>query len=199
VASRLRGHSSTHRRRAHTYVQWPFSPPGTGTFSRPYFQLIHAIIVCFLLYYILIIQGDLSTRRFQTAGLSVSGDRYSFLVHSAYVPAYFDTTTEEHLGWDQMEFCDVLVTLDSPQHTEEVGASQFTQAPPVWTQPTQPQAPGAGGATPDDAGSSQAAMATPSLDQLGPWVVRAPDPWTYDRDQTWAGARAVRAKRGRRI
>jgi hypothetical protein len=30
-------------------------------------------------------------------------------------------------------------------------------------------------------------------------VVRAPDPWMYDRDQTWAGARAVRPKRGRRI
>jgi hypothetical protein len=56
-----------------------------------------------------------------------------------------------------------------------------------------------GRATPDAAGSSQAAMATPSLDQLAPRVVRAPDPWTYDRDHTWAGARAVRGKRGRRI
>jgi hypothetical protein len=36
-------------------------------------------------------------------------------------------------------------------------------------------------------------------DQLGPRVVKAPDPWTYDRDQIWAGARAVRAKRGRHI
>jgi hypothetical protein len=45
----------------------------------------------------------------------------------------------------------------------------------------------------------QAAMATPSPDHLGPRVVRAPDPWTYDRDQTWAGARAVRGKRGRRF
>jgi cytochrome c1 len=131
----------------------------------------------------------------------------------------FNTTTEEHLGWDQMEFCDVLATLDSPQQAEEVGASQFTQAPPVWTQPAQPQggattvdggatmaggatpaaggaipaggatpagggATPAGGATPDVAGSSQAAMATPSPDQLGPRVVRTPDPWTYDRDQT---------------
>jgi hypothetical protein len=42
----------------------------------------------------------------------------------------------------------------------------------------------AGRATPDVAGSSQAAMATSSPDQLGPRVVRAPDPWTYDRDQT---------------
>jgi hypothetical protein len=29
----------------HTYVQRPFAP-GAGTFSRPYFQLMHAIIVC---------------------------------------------------------------------------------------------------------------------------------------------------------
>jgi hypothetical protein len=43
----------------------------------------------------------------------------------------FDTAIEEHLGWDQMEFCDVLVTLDSPQQAEEVGASQFTPTPPV--------------------------------------------------------------------
>jgi hypothetical protein len=35
----------------------------------------------------------------------------------------FDTTTEEHLGGDQVEFRDVLVTLDSPQQVEEVGAS----------------------------------------------------------------------------
>jgi hypothetical protein len=26
-----------------------------------------------------------------------------------------------------------------------------------------------------------------------------PCPWTYDRDHTWADARAVRGKRGRRI
>jgi hypothetical protein len=57
----------------------------------------------------------------------------------------------------------------------------------------------AGRAKPDAAGSSQAAMATPSPDQLAPLVVRAPDPWTYDRDHTWADARAVREKRGRRI
>jgi hypothetical protein len=29
----------------HAYVQWPFAPPGADTFSRPYFQLMHAIIV----------------------------------------------------------------------------------------------------------------------------------------------------------
>jgi hypothetical protein len=30
----------------HTYVQRPFVPPGLGTSSGPYFQLMHAIIVC---------------------------------------------------------------------------------------------------------------------------------------------------------
>jgi hypothetical protein len=30
----------------HTYVQRPFVPPGAGTFSRPYFHLMHTIIVC---------------------------------------------------------------------------------------------------------------------------------------------------------
>jgi hypothetical protein len=57
----------------------------------------------------------------------------------------------------------------------------------------------AGRATPDAAGSSQAAMATLSPDQLAPRVVMAPDPWTYDWDHTWVGARAVRGKRGRHI
>jgi hypothetical protein len=69
--------------------------------------------------------------------------------------------------------------MDAPQQAEEVGASQLTQPPPVWTQPSHmtPMAAGgatmaaagatpAGGATPDAAGSSQAAMATPSPDQL---------------------------------
>jgi hypothetical protein len=105
----------------------------------------------------------------------------------------FDTTTEEHLGWDQMEFNEVLASLDAPQQAEEVGPSQLTQAP-VWTQPTQPAAGGgtpAGGATPagggtsDAAGSSQAAMATPSRPAR--------------TAEIWAGARAVRPKRGRRI
>jgi hypothetical protein len=106
-----------------------------------------------------------------------------------------------------MDFGDVLATLDAPQQAEEVGPSKLTQAP-IWTQPTQPATDGGtpaggatptGGGTPDAAGSSQAAMAIPSPDQLEPRVVRAPDPWTYDRDQTWAGARAVRPKRHRRI
>jgi hypothetical protein len=38
----------------------------------------------------------------------------------------FDTTTEELLGWNQMEFRDVLATQDSPQQAEEVGESQLT-------------------------------------------------------------------------
>jgi hypothetical protein len=78
--------------------------------------------------------------------------------------------------------------MDAPQQAEEVGASQLTQPPQVWTQPSQltlaaggvTQAGGgatsAGKATSDAAGSSQATMATPSPDQLGPRVVRAPDP-----------------------
>jgi hypothetical protein len=53
----------------------------------------------------------------------------------------------------------------------------------------------AGGGTLDTAGSSQVAMVTPFPDQLGPRVVRAPDPWTYDQDHIWAGARAARLKR----
>jgi hypothetical protein len=80
-----------------------------------------------------------------------------------------------------MEFRVAFAMLDSPQQAEEVGASQLTRPPPVWTQPPQ-STPGAGratpagGATPDVAGSSQAAMATPSPNHLGPRVVRAPDP-----------------------
>jgi hypothetical protein len=126
----------------------------------------------------------------------------------------FDTSAEDQLAWDEFGF---LATMDgAPQQAEEVGASQLTQPPLVLTQPSHLAAdgvttaggatpagggasPAGGGATPDAAGSSQAAMATPSPDQLVPRVVRAPDPWTYNRDHTWAGARAVRGKRGRRI
>jgi hypothetical protein len=42
----------------HTYVQRPFVPSSVGTFSGPYFQLMHAILVCLWLYYIIIVQGD---------------------------------------------------------------------------------------------------------------------------------------------
>jgi hypothetical protein len=51
----------------------------------------------------------------------------------------------------------------------------------------------------DAAGSSQAVLTTPSPDHLGQRVVRAPDPWTYDKDRTSSGARAVGGKRGQRI
>jgi hypothetical protein len=33
--------------------------------------------------------ADLYAKRFHTTGLSLTGGRYSFLVHSAYVPACF--------------------------------------------------------------------------------------------------------------
>jgi hypothetical protein len=101
------------------------------------------------------------------------------------------------LAWDEFGYGDILATMDAaPQQAKEVGASQLTQPPPVLTQPSQltPVAGGAtttsgatpagGGETPDVAGSSQAAMATLSPDQLEPRVVRTPDPWTYDRDHT---------------
>jgi hypothetical protein len=131
-------------------------------------------------------------------------------------PSTFDTAAEDQLAWDEFGYDAILATMDgAPQHADELAASQLTQPPPVLTQPSQfalggattagdatPAGGGAspaGRATPDAAGSSEAVMATPSPDQLGLRVVRAPDPWTYDRDHTWAGARAVRGKRGRRI
>jgi hypothetical protein len=120
------------------------------------------------------------------------------------------------VAWDEFGYNDILASMDgAPQQAEEVGASQLTQPPPVLTQSSQLAAGGAttaggvtpagggatpaGRATPDVVGSSQAAMATLSPDHLGPRVVRTPDPWTYDRDHTSAGARAVRGKRGRHI
>jgi hypothetical protein len=75
-------------------------------------------------------------------------------------PPTFDTTTEEHLAWDEFGYGDILATMDAtPQQAEEVGASQLVQRPPVWTQLSQltSAAGGAtpgGGATPDAAGSS---------------------------------------------
>jgi hypothetical protein len=131
------------------------------------------------------------------------------LVHSAYVPVCFRRDHRGPAGLGSDGLGDILVPLDAPQQAEEVGPSQLTYAA-VGTQPTQPlggATSAVGGATPAGratpaggaAGSSHAAMATPSPDQLGPRVVRAPDPWTYDRDHTWAGARAVRPKRHRHI
>jgi hypothetical protein len=121
-----------------------------------------------------------------------------------FQPSTFDTAAEDQLVWDEFGYNDILATMDgAPQQADEVGASQLTQPSPVLTQPSQLAAGGAtpagGGAstadraTPNAAGSSQAAMATPSPDQLGLQVVRAPDPWTYDRDclhpwlVDWAG------------
>jgi hypothetical protein len=127
-----------------------------------------------------------------------------------FQPSTFDTAAEDQLAWDEFGYNDILTTMDgASQQADEVGASQLDTATTSLTQPSQLVAGGAttagkvspagGGATPDAAGSSQAAMATPSPDQLGPRVVRAPDPWMYDRDHTWASARAVRGKRGRHI
>jgi hypothetical protein len=109
-------------------------------------------------------------------------------------PSTFDTAAEDQLAWDEFGYDAILATMDgAPQQADELAASQLTQPPPVLTQPSQFAAGGAtpvGRATPDTAGSSQTAMATPSSDQPGPRAVRAPDLWTYDRDHTWAGARA---------
>jgi hypothetical protein len=97
-----------------------------------------------------------------------------------FQPSTFDKAAEDQLAWDEFGYNDILATMDgAPQQAEEVGTSQLTQPPPVLTQPSQLAAGGAtpaGRATPDAAGSSQAAMATPSPDQLVPRVVRAPDP-----------------------
>jgi hypothetical protein len=127
-------------------------------------------------------------------------------------PAAFDTGAEDQLAWDEIRVDGILATMEgTPQQADELAASQLTQPPPILTQPSQlatggattgvgaspagvGAAPAGGRATPDAAGSSQAAMATPSPDQLAPQVVRAPDPWTYDRDHTWAGVRAVRGR-----
>jgi hypothetical protein len=111
-------------------------------------------------------------------------------------PSTFDTGTEDRLAWDEIRYDDILATMEgAPQQVDELAASQLTQPPPVLTEPSQLAAggatpagggasPAAGGATLDAAGLSQAAMATPSPDQLAPQVIRAPDPWTYDRDHT---------------
>jgi hypothetical protein len=117
-------------------------------------------------------------------------------------PGTFDTSVEDQLDRDEIQYDNILASIQA----DDLAASQLTQPPPVLTQPSQLAAGGttmasrstmcggaspagggatpAGRATPDVAGSSQAAMATSSPDQLGPRVVRAPDPWTYDRDQT---------------
>jgi hypothetical protein len=116
-------------------------------------------------------------------------------------PGAFDTGAEDQLAWDEIRYDDILATMEgTPQQANELAASQLTHPPPVLTQPSQLAAgggttgggvtpagggatpvgggatPAGGGATPDAPSSSQAAMATPSPDQLAPRVVRAPDP-----------------------
>jgi hypothetical protein len=129
-------------------------------------------------------------------------------------PSTFDTTAGDQLAWDEFGYDAILATMDgAPQQADELAASQLTQPPPVLTQPSQfaaGRATTAGGASPAGVevstaggGATPAGRATPdaagSSQELGPRVVKAPDPWTYDRDHTWADARAVRGKRGRRI
>jgi hypothetical protein len=219
AASWLRGHNNSHRRRARTPTCIDRLLPQRRYFQQTLFSTnAHNYYV-----FVIILYSNRTGRSppFPTAGprqqepppiFALGGSRPPAIqfpatdIPSSSTPPMFqptfDTTNKEHLGWDEFGYSDILATMDAPQRAEEVGASQLTQAPPVWTQLTQPQGgvtPAAGGATRDVVGSSQAAMATPSPDQLGLRVVRAPDPWTYDRDQTWADARAVRAKRGRRI
>jgi hypothetical protein len=136
---------------------------------------------------------------------------------STFDTAVEDQLAWDEFGYDAI----LATMDGAPQQTDELGASQLTQPPLVLTQASQFAADGAttaggatlasggaspagGGATPagggvtpagkvtsDTAGSSQAAMVTPSPDQPGLRVVRAPDPWTYDWDHTWAGARAM--------
>jgi hypothetical protein len=115
-------------------------------------------------------------------------------------PSTFDMAAEDQPAWDEFGYDAILATMDgAPQQADELGVSQLTQPPPVLTQLSQFAAGGAttagvatpagggatpagggatpvGRATPDTAGSSQEAMATPSPDQPGPRVVRAPDP-----------------------
>jgi hypothetical protein len=75
----------------------------------------------------------------------------------------FDTTTEEHLGWDEFGYSDILVTMDAaPQQANEVGASQLTQPPPVWTQSSQ-LTPAAGGATTAGGATPVGGGATPPV------------------------------------
>jgi hypothetical protein len=161
AASWLRGHNSSHRRRART-------PTCNGRLfpRRRYFQWTlfstNARNYCV---FVIILYSNRTGRppTFPTAGprqqepppiYALGGSRPpSFQFPAADIPSSstppmfqptFDTATEEHLGWDQVEFGNVLVTLDAPQQADEVGPSQLTQAT-VWTQPTQPAA---GGGTP---------------------------------------------------
>jgi hypothetical protein len=72
----------------------------------------------------------------------------------------FDTGTEDQLAWDEFQVDDVLATMEATaQQADELAASQFTQPPPVLTQPSQLGTGGAttgGGATPTGARVSPA-------------------------------------------
>jgi hypothetical protein len=112
----------------------------------------------------------------------------------------FNATTEDHLGWDEFGYGDILATMDAPQHVEEVGLSQLTQALPVGTQPTHPvggTTPVAGGATPASAGSSLAGRGTPAGGATPPaeghrmLQARRRRPWRHrlptSSDRGWSG------------
>jgi hypothetical protein len=151
--------------------------PGRRYFYWTLFSTKHTIIVYLWLYYILIVQGD--RRSFRQSGprqpetttpivspiFPLGGSRPpTFQLPAADIPSSstrpmfqptFDMTTEDQVGSDQMEFSDVLATLDAPQQAEGVGSSPLTRTM-VWTQPTQPQGiatPAAGGGTPAGRGT----------------------------------------------
>jgi hypothetical protein len=101
------------------------------------------------------------------------------------------------LGW--VWVCDILATMDAPQ-VEEVGPSQFTQASPVGTQPTQPvggATPAASGATSAGAGSSLVGGGTSRAKRHRPaeghWMLQAcrRRPWRRhlptSSDRGWLG------------
>jgi hypothetical protein len=189
VASRLRRHNNSHRRRART-------PTCSGRLSPPcrYFQwtLFSANVRNYCVFVVILYSNCIGQPPlFLTAGPRqpettaprasifplggfrpptfqfATADIPSSSTPSIFQPA-FDATTEDQPGWDQFGYNDILTTLDAPQQAEEVGPSQLTQSP-VGTHPTYPLGGAtltAGGVTPDDAGSSQVAMATPSPDQL---------------------------------
>jgi hypothetical protein len=52
-------------------------------------------------------------------------------------PGGFDTGTEDQLAWDEFRVVDILATMEATQQqVDELAVSQFTQPPPVLTQPS---------------------------------------------------------------
>jgi hypothetical protein len=50
-------------------------------------------------------------------------------------PGAFDTDAEDPLAWDEIQYDDILATMEgAPQQADELAASQLTQPPPVLTQ-----------------------------------------------------------------